>query len=107
GIEVVERFEEVVERADVYCCDASSTLYEFAALDRPVGVLNDPKYRRDVEHGGRFWEAAHVGVQVDEPHELVPSIKRALRNTKADRDARADALALTYANLGHAAPAAA
>lgn len=70
GIEPVEHFSEVIERADVYCCDNSSTLFEFASLDRPVVVVNSPKYRRNVNHGMRFWEFADIGLQVDHGNDL-------------------------------------
>ena len=40
GIEFTADFDEVLRRADVYACDNSSTLYEFASTGRPVVVLN-------------------------------------------------------------------
>ena len=95
GIEVVADFAEVCERADLYVCDNSSTLYEFAATARPVVVLNAPWYRRNVEHGLRFWEAAHVGLQVNEPADLVPTVERALTDPWPDE--REDALRIAYA----------
>lgn len=108
GVEVVEQFAEVVARADCYVCDNSSTMFEFASLGRPVVVLNAPWYRREVEHGLRFWEAAGVGVQCDEPEDLPEAIALALQDTPAQRKARRAGVALAYAYTdGHAAERAA
>ena len=58
GIEYVPNFFEVLRRADVYACDNSTTLFEFASTGRPVVVLNAPWYRQEANHGLRFWDAA-------------------------------------------------
>lgn len=80
GIEFVEDFDEVIERATVYVVDNSSTLYEWAALDRPCVVMNAPWYRRDVEHGLRFWSHADVGPIVNRPKDLIAAIPKALED---------------------------
>lgn len=77
GIEHLDSFDEVCARAGLYVCDNSSTLYEFAALGRPVVVLNSPRYRRGVMLWPRFWHCAEVGVQVNEPAELLGAIELA------------------------------
>jgi len=97
GIEVVQDFNEVCRRADVYACDGMSTLYEFASTDRPVVVLNHPSFRRHVEHGLRFWSAANVGENVWEPYDITAAVQRALSDPDATRDAREDALDQVYA----------
>jgi len=110
GIEVVDSFREVLERASVFVCDNSSALFEFAATGRPVVVLNAPSYRRTVDHGLRFeprpgcpiqrgWHfcgASHVGPQVDTSVQLVPAIERALELRPADVAAREAALDIVY-----------
>lgn len=108
GIEPVRDFDEVARRADVYVCDNSSTIYEFAATGRPVVLLNAPWYRRDVEHGLRFWDQASVGIQVDEPEALEAGIARALEDPPDVAQARTMAVAETYGVLdSHAADRAA
>jgi hypothetical protein len=78
GIEYVADFDDVLRRADVYACDNSSTLYEFASTGRPVVVLNAPWYRRDANHGLRFWDAELIGYHAEEPAELPVVVDMAL-----------------------------
>jgi hypothetical protein len=96
GIEYVPTFEEVCRRADVYVCDNSSTIFEFAATGRPVVLMNAPIYRKGVSHGLRYWDAADVGVQVDHAPDLLPAIRRALEHRPEDIAAREDALESVY-----------
>jgi glycosyltransferase involved in cell wall biosynthesis len=65
GIDFVRSFDDVCRQADVYVCDNSSTIFEFAATGRPVVLMNSRYYRKTASHGLRFWDAAHVGLQVD------------------------------------------
>lgn len=97
GIEPVRLFSDVCRRADVYVCDNSSTLFAFAATGRPVVVLNPPWYDRRVDHGLRFWSAAGVGVNCNDPAALADCIDRALELRPDDVAAREAALDLVYA----------
>jgi len=96
GIEPVKDFEEICRRARLYLFDNSSTGYEFASLDRPVVVLNAPWYRREIEHGLRFWELVDLGPQVDSPEELDSAIAHAGDEGYAER--RREIVAEVYAH---------
>lgn len=97
GIEFVPVFEDVLRRASVLVFDNSSAGFEFAATGRPVVVVNALGYRRSVAHGLRFWDAADVGVQVDEPSRFIAAIERALESRESDVEARERALDTVYA----------
>jgi hypothetical protein len=96
GIEYVSSFREVCRRADIYACDNSSTLFEFAATGRPVVVLNASAYRRDRDHGLRFWAAAGVGANVDRPEDFSAIVEYALTDPALFREERERALDLVY-----------
>lgn len=103
GIEPVPHFCELVDRAKVYAVDNSSTLFEWAALDRPTVVLNCPEYRRNVEHGGRFWAWADVGPQVDEPDQLAAAIQLSIEDSPELAERRRE---VAEEAIAHAADAA-
>lgn len=95
GIPFVEDFDEVLDAADVYVCDNSSTLYEFASLGRPVVCINGAEYRRNVHHGLRFWDAV-PGIQVDADEDIRTAISAALGDSADVQAARARAVARAY-----------
>jgi hypothetical protein len=107
GIEPVREFTDVCRRADVYVCDNSSTLFAFAATGRPVVVVNPPWYDRRVNHGLRFWEAADVGVECNDPAELEAAVDEALKDKPAQKKRRERALDIVYAYRDGAAKRAA
>jgi len=97
GIPFVDSFDEVCRRADIYVCDNSSTIYEFAAMGRPVVLLNARHWHRNgPELGLRFWAASGVGVQVDDPAYLIRAIDYALEDDLVMQRARDDNLAKVY-----------
>jgi len=97
GITDVETdFSEVCRRADLYICDNSSSMFEFAATGRPVVVMNSHSYRRDVNHGLRFWDCADVGVQVNKGDALLDAVALALEDRPPQREAREHALSIVY-----------
>lgn len=103
GLTPTRDFADVVTRSSVYVCDNSSTLFTFAALARPVVVLNSRHYRRDVDHGGRFWDWADVGVQCDHPDDLVDAVALALTDPPEVATRRRAITAEVYPHRGQAA----
>lgn len=97
GIPFEPCFDRVLETASVYACDNSSTMFEFASTGRPVVVLNHRIYRKDVEHGLRFWAGSNLGPHVDDPDELEPAVRRALRPSRGAAELRRASVALAYA----------
>ena len=71
-------------------------------------VLNSPRYRRNIDHGLRFWEASGVGINVAVTDDLEDAVRLALTDPPEQRAAREAALDLVYAyRTGGAARAAA
>jgi len=96
GIEPVESMDEVARRADVLVADNTSAMFEWAATDRPVVVLNSRRYREHVDHGLRFWQASYVGIQVDAPDGLPAAVAAAYADPPGLRADRRRAVALVY-----------
>jgi hypothetical protein len=103
GIPFVRDFEDVCRQADVLVFDNSSVGFEFAALGRPVVVLNARTYRRKVSHGGRFWDWASVGVNANAPDELIPAVESALMDPIGVREERERVVAEVYSVRGESA----
>lgn len=94
---------DVLGKSVLHICDNSSVLYEFASLGLPVVVLNAPYMRREVQHGLRFWEFADVGVNCDDPDDLIDAIDMALTDPIGVRERREEITDWLFPYRGHAA----
>jgi hypothetical protein len=96
GIRYIDNFETVLNVADAYACDNSSSIFEAAAVGIPVVLMNSPLYRRDIEHGLRFWEASNIGPNAEKASQLGGSIHEALNPTPEQAAATKRAVDLVY-----------
>lgn len=96
GIRYVENFSEVLEEADIYVCDNSSTIFEFASIGKPVVLLNPPLYRKRIHHGLRFWTHADIGEQAHNDEEVLLAIMKSLQDTREKRAHRLNKVKTIY-----------
>lgn len=104
-VPVIETFDEVVQRADLYVCDNSSTIYEAAALGIPVVVLHGHSYRPAVKHGLRFYQFANVGLIASARNEdPAAQLLDAITKTLAENPQKARAAEISAALFDRSAP---
>jgi hypothetical protein len=96
NIPFVREFDDVCRQADIYVCDNSSTIWEFASTGRPVVLMNARSYRRNIHHGLRFWDEAGVGVNVDRPEDLVAAVAEGLSDAPVRQVAREASVSRVY-----------
>lgn len=97
----------ILRTASLLVADNTSLQAEAAACGIPLVFLNRPEYRRDVHHGGRFWEWPEGQVSVDEPAGLADAITWALVDPPAVQSSRAKMVRSIYDHLGGASARAA
>lgn len=102
-IPFIQKFEDVMDLADVYVNDASSTMYEFLVTGKPVVLMNSPTFRRDVDFGIRFWQYTDIGIHANQSSELIPAIEKTLASPREFEDRRNHAVAALYPFFGYSA----
>lgn len=90
------RYPDVMDQATLLVADNTSMLPEFASTGRPVLFLDSPEWRRDVDHGGRFWEWPKGQARCEDPMTLLDCIDMALDDPPAVQRARAEMVAKVY-----------
>lgn len=108
NIEFYDEFEDILRIADIYACDNSSTIFEFASAGKPVIILNPPFYRKHVTHGLRFWKYADIGPNAKDTKTFLEAIRDCINETREDKLARKSMInEIYYACDGQAAERAA
>jgi CDP-glycerol glycerophosphotransferase (TagB/SpsB family) len=80
-----------LKAADVLVSDASSVIFEYLALDRPIVLITNPE-RHGVAHfdpNGIEWRWRDVGTEVHDVAELPAAVSAALANPAFRADRRA------------------
>lgn len=97
-IRVIESWREVMAQASLYVVDNSSTLYEFAAAGAgPTLALRSSKWRSDVHHGLRFWDAVPCP-DLNAGDKIERWLDVAMADPAAHQEKRRAALAVAYGN---------
>lgn len=96
GIPTVS-YERVMDTATLLIADNTSMLPEFASTGRPVLFLNSEGWRRDIHHGGRFWEWPEGQVSCDDPARLMDAVRLAMADGPAIAAARQRMVDSVYA----------
>lgn len=107
GIPTVS-YDAVMDTATLLIADNTSMLPEFASTGRPVLFLTSEGWRRDINHGGRFWDWPEGQVECADPFHLMDYVRAALADGDDVAAARQRMVADVYAYTdGHAAERAA
>lgn len=69
GIPTVETSAQALQNMSLLVADNTTMIYEAAALDLPVIVMNPSMYRKGTHHGLRFWDMI-PGPQANSPDEI-------------------------------------
>ena len=106
GVDQCEDWDPLLGRLTVLVADNTSAGWEANAVGAPAVWLNIPDYRREVDHGLRFWSKM-VGIQVDRPEELSHVVRDTVRSSGSLRQGALLNGAAVYRPLGGASERAA
>lgn len=100
GIEAVKDFEDVVDRAYLLVCDHSSIIYEWAALDRPVILLDNSRLAENKSRftSLRYTDYSEVGPEAT-PDSLVDEVRFTLNEPWIYRPERVSATENLFPHL--------
>jgi GT2 family glycosyltransferase/glycosyltransferase involved in cell wall biosynthesis len=96
GIPWTRSLDEVFDRADLMVADATSAIFEFASLDRPVVPVMSSRYRNE-DHGGMLKYRTELGPVCESPVALIDTIARASQDAQEAQQKRRDAIQQCYA----------
>lgn len=83
---------EYLTLADILLSDASSTIFYFLALDRPIILVNNPLRFKDWEYfdpEGPEWKWRDIGIEISSAEELPHAVQRCLEKPAEKAELRA------------------
>lgn len=81
-----------LKSADVLITDASSVMFDFLAVDRPILLMRNPNHTRDpdaFDPQGIEWRWREIGREVVNPADLPKAVDLALKTPDAGKEVRA------------------
>jgi starch synthase len=91
-----------LKAADVLLSDASSVIFEYLALDRPIVLINPSKTPRgnaSYDADGIEWRWRDIGIQVNDIAYLADAVEQALTKPDANTAIRSDYAAKLFGTL--------
>ena len=90
-----------MQHSDLLISDASSVIFEFLALDRPIVLISNPSRFKTAQFdpGGIEWRWRDVGEEVKEVSELPAAVDRALDQPHLRQEKRAKYRRLLFGDL--------
>jgi CDP-glycerol glycerophosphotransferase (TagB/SpsB family) len=96
GIDVIDDVNSdiypLLAHADVLLTDASSVMFYWLALDRPLILVDSPHRFGDAQRyspDGYEWQWRNMGERIESGGELIPAVQRAFASPQAHATARA------------------
>jgi len=90
-----------LQRADIIVSDASSAVFQFLAVDRPIVVIDNPNRKRSPAYDpkGIEWTCRDIAVRVKDVADLAATVEQALAHPDGQSAERASARAHLFGDL--------
>ena len=97
-----ENIYEYFHLADILLADASSVMFYFLALNRPIILVSNPERTNEkkfFDDEGAEWKWRDMGIEIQKAEELIPAVEKYLKNPSLHSDTRAFYLEKVFGSL--------
>ena len=99
GIETEWSWPKALSRAAAVSADNTSVMWEAAACDVPLVVLDAPWFRAEVDYFPRFWAFADIGPRISHPGQWIEACQQAIEWAPRWAEIRAAATKAIYGEV--------